>query len=292
MKLIVDSGATKALWALVGDDGKLSATTATGGINLATMPAERVDALVSEAAAAMNAEKVEAIWFYAAGLVSGGAAEASAPEVPELARDLDRTFRRFFPGAQCFYASDLLAAARAVCGRSKGIAAILGTGSNSCMYDGSAIVRNIHSCGFILGDEGSAASLGKKFMAAFLKELLPEDVSGDFANRFEVDYLTVVKNVYRSAAPSGYLGSFAPYILSLYGKNDYVTALVEDNFRDFIKTFILRYDPSRKLPVGVVGGFAYACRDILLKVAAQEGVNISEILPSPLEGLVKYHASF
>ncbi|MBQ9184389.1 MAG: ATPase [Bacteroidales bacterium] len=285
MKIIIDSGATKAQWGLVAD-GKEVGMITTAGINLATMSADAVEAIVAEAASQVPApEKVEAVYFYAAGLIT-----TPGEAVPQLATGLDKSFRKYFPNGKFEYASDLLAAARAVCGHSKGIACILGTGSNSCLFDGENIVRNIHSCGFILGDEGSGASLGKRFMAAFLKDLLPEEVASDFASKYEVDYLTVVKNVYRSAAPSKYLGGFAPYIISWYDRNEYVKELIEENFRDFVKGFLVRYDPSKTLPLGAIGGFAYANKAILEKVAAEEGVRFDKIYKTPIEGLIQYHA--
>ena len=285
MKIIVDSGATKAQWGLV-EDGKEAGMITTAGINLSTMTAQAVEEIVAQAASQVPAgSKVEAVYFYAAGLIT-----KPGEAVPQLAEGLHQSFTKYFPGAQYEYASDLLAAARAVCGHSKGIACILGTGSNSCLFDGENIVRNIHSCGFILGDEGSGASLGKRFMAAFLKDLLPQEVADDFASRYEVDYLTVVKNVYRSPAPSKYLGEFAPYIISWYDRNAYVRELIEENFRDFVKGFLVRYDPSKTLPLGAIGGFAYANRQILEKVAAQEGVHFDKIYKTPIEGLIRYHA--
>ena len=285
MKIIVDSGATKAQWGLV-EGGKEAGMITTAGINLSTMTAQAVEEIVAQAASQVPAgSKVEAVYFYAAGLIT-----KPGEAVPQLAEGLHQSFTKYFPGAQYEYASDLLAAARAVCGHSKGIACILGTGSNSCLFDGENIVRNIHSCGFILGDEGSGASLGKRFMAAFLKDLLPQEVADDFASRYEVDYLTVVKNVYRSPAPSKYLGEFAPYIISWYDRNTYVRELIEENFRDFVKGFLVRYDPSKTLPLGAIGGFAYANRQILEKVAAQEGVHFDKIYKTPIEGLIRYHA--
>ena len=169
-----------------------------------------------------------------------------------------------------------------------GIASILGTGSNSCFFDGENIVKNVRSAGFILGDEGGGACLGKLFMADFLKGLVPEDIAGEFATEFKVDYLTVVNNVYKSPAPSKYLGSFAPWILERYTRNDYMKNLVEGNFRSFIERCLLQYD-IRNYPVGVVGGFGYANREILVKVGQEYGIAFSTIIPAPVDGLVGYH---
>ena len=214
------------------------------------------------------------VHFYAAGLIVTG------PEVPAAAKNLDLVLRGLFPEAEMEYASDLLDAARAVCGHEPGIAAILGTGSNSCFYDGTGIVKNVRSGGFILGDEGGGAVLGRLFMADFLTD--------EFAATYQVDYMTVVQNVYKGAAPSKYLGQFAPFIMSHYGKVDYVTQLAERNFRNFIERALMQYDIAA-YPVGVVGGFGYANREILRRIGAEYGIRFSKIIAAPMEGLIEYH---
>ncbi len=287
MILIVESGATKTDWCAVAP-GREPVRVKTAGMNLTTMPGESVGRIVGEAAAALCAAGlpgiVSEVHFYAAGLIV-----EEDGKVPPQAEVLDSVLRENFPEAAFEYASDLLGAARSVCGHGSGVAAILGTGSNSCLYDGERIVRNVRSAGFILGDEGGGARLGKLFMADFLKGLVPEPVSGEFARDFNVDYLTVVQNVYRGDAPSRYLGSFAPWILERYGSSEYVRNLVEGNFRDFIERSLNQYDLGA-YPVGVVGGFGYANRRILVKVAEPYGIRFSAIIPSPLDGLVEYHS--
>lgn len=277
MKIIVESGATKTDWCAVLADGSL-VWARTAGINVAVMSEDAIAALVDEAAAALPDEKAEGIYFYAAGLLT----------TPEA---LDRQLCRIWPDGEKEYASDLLAAARAVCGKNPGIAAIMGTGSNSCLYDGEKVVRNIHSCGFILGDQGSGAVLGKMFMSDFLQERVPKDLAAEFAAAYDVDYLTVVKNVYRSDAPSKYLGQFAPWITSHYDSSEYVRNLVEENFRSFIKGCLLRYveDGNSDLPVGIVGGFAYAYKDLVIKVAKEEGLRIDKFYNTAIDGLIEYH---
>lgn len=287
MILIVESGATKTDWCAVAP-GREPVRVKTAGMNLATMSRESVGRIVGGAAAALCAaglsETVSEVHFYAAGLIV-----AEDGKVPPQAEGLDSVLRENFPEAVFEYASDLLGAARSVCGHGSGVAAILGTGSNSCLYDGERIVRNVRSAGFILGDEGGGARLGKLFMADFLKGLVPEPVSGEFARDFDVGYLTVVQNVYRGEAPSRYLGSFAPWILERYGSSEYVRKLVEGNFRDFIERSLKQYDLGA-YPVGVVGGFGYANRAVLVKVAEPYGIKFSAIIPSPLDGLVEYHS--
>lgn len=284
MIIIVESGATKTDWCAVAVNGE-TFSVKTAGMNIATMPMEAIGAIISEAAAPLNPnnEKVTEVHFYAAGLIV-----PEGQKVPESAKNLDAKLKEFYPEAEIEYASDLLDAARAVCGHNPGIACIMGTGSNSCFFDGEKIVKNVRSAGFILGDEGGGACLGKTFMADFLKGLVPEPVSSEFASTYEVDYMSVVKNVYKSDAPSKYLGSFAPWIMERYGVNDYMKNLIENNFRNFIERALKQY-PIDKYPVGVVGGFGYAHREILMKVASEYGIKFSAIIATPIEGLVKYH---
>ena len=149
-------------------------------------------------------------------------------------------------------------------------------------------MRNVRSGGFILGDEGGGARLGRLFVADFLKGLVPEPVASQFAAAFPVDYMTVVQNVYRGPSPSGYLGAFAPWIMERYDASPYVKELVDGNFRDFIERVLKQYDLAA-LPVGVVGGFGYAHRQVLQEVARPYGIRFQTILATPMDGLVAYH---
>lgn len=284
MTIIAESGATKTDWRSISDDGRVFSLK-TPGMNVATADSAFIEGVLKDALRELNAsgETVREIHFYAAGLISDGKA------VPDSAVCLDAEFRKVFPEAEIEYASDLLDAARAVCGRKPGIAVILGTGSNSCEYDGEKIVKNVRSGGFILGDEGGGACLGRRFVSDFLKGLVPEPVASDFASRYKVDYLTVVQNVYKGPAPARYLGSFAPFISSYYGKCQYVTDLVDDNFRSLFERCLSQYD-TEHLKVGVVGGYAEAHKETLERIAAEYGITISAVTASPVDGLVKYHS--
>lgn len=286
MIIIVESGATKTDWCAAAPERE-AINVRTAGMNLATMAQDVIEGIVREAVAAFREKglsaEVSEVHFYAAGLIV-----AEGEKVPAQAKGLDNVLRSLFPGAEMEYASDLLDAARAVCGHRPGIAAILGTGSNSCLFDGEKVVKNVRSAGFILGDEGGGARLGRLFMSDFLKGLVPEPVSSEFAKDFKVDYMTVVQNVYRGDAPSKYLGSFAPWILERYGASEYVRGLVDQNFRDFIERALKQYDINM-YEVGVVGGFGYANRAILEKVAEPYGIRFSSIIATPVEGLVDYH---
>lgn len=285
MILIVESGATKSDWRAISRDGKEMKKVISEGVNVSTMKAgtireiilTTIKKIISENEGQFAHEGVSRIYFYCAGVVT-----------EDISTVIREAFSEAVPGASCEIESDLIAAARAACGHSEGIAAIVGTGSNSCLYDGSKIVGRVYSGGFILGDEGSAATLGKLFIADFLKGLVPTHIAEDFAARYECDYTTIVQNVYRSqTSPSGYLGSFAPFIMEHY-EDPYIREMVEGNFRSFIRRSLKRYDTER-YPVGVIGGFGHALRDIFTKVANEEGVRISRFIKEPIDGLIAYH---
>lgn len=303
MTLIIESGATKAEWALRDGSGVLRFRTP--GINAAVMPVSAILEIVADAAEKIDLEysagklcpgfsgnpgdaedgtgigpggqkassMVTDIRYYGAGLVGG-----------ESIIILDNIFKAVFPAAEIAYGSDLLAAAMAGLGTEPGIVAILGTGSNSAFYDGHQIVRNIRPGGFILGDEGGGVTLGKAFVADFIKGLLPEELADAFRERFGLTYETIVKNVYSGTNPSGYLASFVPFILEnrSYGC---VAGMVRDNFQSFISRCIMQYD-YRKYPVAVVGSFGNACREELMQLGVENGVNFCKFAPSPIEALI------
>ena len=279
MKIIADCGATKSEWVVIRSDGSTSRFT-TKGVNASTMSAAAIKDIISEAGEKISVAEQSAaeIYLYMAGIPS-----------KEMKAVIHSTLQQYCPVSCLEIHSDLVAAARAACGHEPGVAAIVGTGSNSCMYDGREITKRVYSCGFILGDEGGAATLGKLFIADFLKGLIPSEIASEFSSRYPSNYATIVANVYKSeGSPSGYLGSFTPFILEHYS-NPYIKELVDGNFRSFFRRAIKQYDTD-KYAVGVVGGFGFALQDILKRVAEEEGVNISRFIKSPIDGLVEYHS--
>ena len=279
MKLIVESGATKGDWRVVGDGGEAVASFRAAGTNVSTMPIAAVNDIVRTICEdiVLAGYAVKEVYMYTAGVVTESVAE-----------ELSQLFRTLLSCEKVEICDDLTAAARAACGHQAGIVAILGTGSNSCQFDGEKIVKRVYSSGFILGDEGSAATLGKLFIADFLKGLVPEEIAADFRSRYPSDYATIIANVYRSAgSPSAYLGGFTPFIMEHY-TNPYIKTLVEDNFRAFITRSLRQYDVGR-YPIGVVGGFGNALREIFERVAEQEGIRIERFISNPIEELIKYH---
>ena len=272
--LIAESGATKTEWAL--KSGKETIRFRTRGINVAVMSPRDVLAVVDAASAELGerSAEVEKIVFYGAGLIGGDGIVM-----------LDKVLKAVFPGVETAYGSDLLAAAKAGLGKESGIVAILGTGSNSAFYDGHYIVSNIRPGGFILGDEGGGAALGKAFISDFVKGQLPVELSERFRKEYSAGYAEIIKNVYGGPNPAGYLASFVPFILA-NRQHECVGKMVRDNFTAFVRRSLMQYDTER-YPVAVVGSFGNECREELEAIGAEYGIRFSRFVPSPIEELIK-----
>ena len=286
MLLIIDSGATKADWRVVREDGTRVGRILTGGMNISSMSEEAILSVIREAGAGLEPCRgsIDGIFLYIAGVLSpalrqklegalSGAVAAEAVGAPKIAVDIQ---------------NDLIGCARAVCGHGPGIAAILGTGSNSCQFDGTAITAHVNTGGFILGDEGSASALGRLFVSDLIKGLVPREIADAFAKDHDSSYAGIVQKVYHSeGSPAGYLGSLAPFILGHYS-HPYIKDMVDGNFRSFIDRCLRRYEVE-KYPVGIVGGFGCACSHIFGPLAEEAGIKVSGYIAEPVEGLIEYH---
>ena len=276
--VIVESGATKSDWRVLGKDGQEIGQFFRPGMNVSTMRLPLIAETLSEGIRFEGLEDIGGFFMYTAGVVT-----------EEIRSSLEDSIRSFCNASEIDIHDDIMGAARSVCGHSPGIAAILGTGSNACFYDGSSLSQTVYSGGYVIGDDGSGATLGKLFLTDFIKGLVPEPVTKDFAAEFDSSYKAIVEGVYRSASPSGYLGSLAPFIIRHYD-NPYIKELVDNNFRRFIDRTLLRYDVAR-YPVGIVGGFGWACRDILRPLLDEAGIRVSRFIKAPIVGLCEYHST-
>lgn len=277
MKLIIESGATKSDWRLT-EKGKQLSGGLFHGMNVSSMPMGKVLGVMDEALAHFFPEggELEGIYLYLAGIAT-----------PAIREQICERIRSHVRTGEIDIQNDLCAAARAVCGHGSGVVAIMGTGSNSCFYDGDTVSQRVRSGGFIIGDEGGAAALGKLFLADLIKERIPEAVAKEFDAQFDASYGNIVEKIYHGERPAAWLGSLAPFIVS-HADDPAIKALVERNFRDFIERTLLRY-PVRELGLGAVGGFGYACRGIFSSLAAEYGFKVNKYLPEPVEGLLEYH---
>lgn len=285
--LIVDSGSTKTSWCFAFLPDTKSAdgarTVTTEGLNPAVMSAEEVEEKISKAlnhclqSLSISAADVENVFFYGAGCIAGRTVVVS------------ESISSILVNAKIYVADDLLGAARALCGHKAGIACILGTGSNSCLYDGKNIVAHTPALGYVLGDEGSGAVLGRKFLNAVLKQTLPENIRKRFLQESGLDMAEVINRVYRSPAPNRFLASMSKYIHGYLDEKE-VRDIVIDNFEDFIRNNILAYGDKFRT-INVVGSIAYHYKEQLTEAASRNGFQIGKIIKSPIEGLIEYHMS-
>lgn len=285
--LIVDSGSTKTSWCFAFLPDTKSAdgarTVTTEGLNPAVMSAEEVEEKISKAlnhclqSLSISAADVDNVFFYGAGCIAGRAGVVS------------ESIQSILVDAKIYVADDLLGAARALCGHKAGIACILGTGSNSCLYDGKNIVAHTPALGYVLGDEGSGAVLGRKFLNAVLKQTLPENIRKRFLQESGLDMAEVINRVYRSPAPNRFLASMSKYIHGYLDEKE-VRDIVIDNFEDFIRNNILAYSDKFRT-INVVGSIAYHYKEQLTEAASRNGFQIGKIIKSPIEGLIEYHMS-
>jgi N-acetylglucosamine kinase-like BadF-type ATPase len=277
MKLIADSGSTKTHWSII-ESRKLLKEIFTNGINPFYQNTSEIAAELNAGLLAQIAkpEKISEIHFYGAGC-----------SFPEKKKTVSDALKSFFAEAIIEVESDLLGAARALLGHEKGIACILGTGSNSCYYNGEEIEQNVSPLGFILGDEGSGAVLGKLLVGDCLKNQIPENLKAAFFNKYNFTAAEILENVYRKPFPNRFLAQFTPF-LAEHIEEPYVFNLVYDAFDSFITRNVLQY-PLDDIKVGFIGSIAWYFKDTLEIVCSERNLLMAGITKNPMEGLVHFH---
>ncbi len=276
MILVADSGSTKTSWVLADKETGRKLSCKTQGINPFYQNFDEIHTLL-DSEFSLEKSKVSEIAFYGAGCANA-----------EKNLIVERALRVFFDIEKISISSDLLGAARSLCKHSSGIVAILGTGSNSCLYDGKDIVKTISPLGFILGDEGSGAVLGRKLVADVLKNQLPEMTISNFYNMFGQTAAQIMENVYRQPFPNRYLASFTIF-LSKYIEEEPLLNLVKVSFTEFFERNIKQYDESSIKTISFTGSIAWHFRDVLGLCAKDCGYQIGSVIKDPVEGLVNYH---
>ncbi|MCC2236310.1 hypothetical protein [Bacteroides hominis] len=276
MKLIAESGSTRTEWALV-EDNHLIQRVFTEGLNPFFQTRREISRSVRLGLPeSFFKKKLDQVYYYGAGC-------SSYEKKNILGASLVAQFK-----TPIQVESDLLAAARGLFKCESGIACILGTGSNSCFYDGKIVVKNVKAAGYILGDEGSGAVLGKLFLADLLKGLAPKELASEFHEKFRISANDVMESVYNLPFPNRFLGTIA-YFLGDYMDNEYVYNLLTNNLRSFFNRSVCQYD-YMNYPIRFVGSLAYAYSDTLRKVAREFGVEIDVIEETPMNGLIEFHS--
>lgn len=276
MNLIADSGSTKTHWC-VTDNGTVLKHIFTKGINPFYQTVEEIShELESQLLPDLKDLSINHIYFYGAG--------CSFPDKKIL---VSNALGRYFKNISIEIESDLLGAARSLFLDQKGIACILGTGSNSCLYDGVSIVENVSPLGFILGDEGSGAVLGKLLIADCLKNQIPVKLKDKLFEKYALTPELILDKVYKQPFPNRFLAGLTPFLLE-HIEEPSLFNLVYDSFDAFFVRNVMQY-PLEDIQVGFIGSVAFYFRDTLEIAASERGIVISEIMQSPMEGLIKYH---
>jgi glucosamine kinase len=277
MLLIADSGSTKTDWRLVDEDGNTVAKTKTEGLNPFFVSVSRIVSTVEDRVLPVIRD-VEKVFFYGAGC---GLPE-KAGEVKEA---LARIPAKFAPEVS----GDILGSARSLLQNQEGMACILGTGSNSCYYDGREITNIMPSLGFMFSDWGSGTVMSKDLIALILREKLPGELMLDFKNTYQLGRGEILDHIYNQPLPNRFLASFTPFLLK-YSEEPACRDIIHRNFRNFFEYYVLQY-PGRnqRVQVSFTGSIAYNFRKYLYEVAGSMDIAIDKIVQHPMEGLVQYH---
>ncbi len=277
MTIIADSGSTKTDWCLINAAGEVK-TVQTTGLNPYFLDEDGVlNILKKDLYPFLDNKKVEQVFFYGSGCA-----------LPHKKQVLQYALDFFFMHADIDVENDLLGAARALCGAESGLVCILGTGASSCLFDGKQISERLPSLGFLLGDEGSGAFLGKRLLTASLNGELPDHLQKLFSQKYTYELSEILERVYRQPFPNRFLASFVEFLIE-HKTDSFVKELVCSAFDDFFKKQVLRYTNYEKYPLHFVGSVSFSFSDELRKSAQNNGLTISKIEQTPLAGLLEFH---
>jgi glucosamine kinase len=276
IKLIADSGSSKAEWCLV--NGVTKKTFLTQGLSPYFLSAEQIEYIIEqELVPKLKNIGPEEVYFYGTG--------CSNPDNVKLVK---KAIQRVFNDATVMVDHDLMGAARALCGREKGIACILGTGSNSCYYNGKKIMKNSPGLGYVLGDEGSGAYLGRKVIQYFLYNTFDPDLADRFRAKFNTNSDEILTAVYKKPLPNRYLASYAVFLAENRG-HYMIENIIEDGFNDFFFNHVLKYRESWTSPIHFTGSVAYGFKDVLKEMCGGYELQLGKVLKKPMDGLVRFH---
>ncbi|OFY65771.1 MAG: hypothetical protein A2Y71_16045 [Bacteroidetes bacterium RBG_13_42_15] len=276
MILVADSGSTKTEWKTI-TDGKPQESLFSGGINPYFLPVDDICLLLKKEVAVLAGHHFDKIYFYGTGCNS------------EAKNDVVRqAISRFCNADEVLIGTDLLGAARSLCQDEPGIACIMGTGSNSCYYDGKEIAANVSPLGYILGDEGGGAVIGRKLISAVLKKQVPKNIIDLFFDTYKISPAEILEKVYMKPFPNRFLGQFARFISANIHIRE-LQDIVINSFDEFIIRNILQYPESSALPVHFTGSISYYFKAFLEKLLNKHDLRLGKVTLSPMADLISYH---
>ena len=276
MILIADSGASKIDWRWVNKEGGIEQYQSPG-FNPTYQEIEQLDTEIEKLRQSFTNGPIEELYYYGAGCRS-----------KENCKKIHEVLQKHFIGTQITIDDDMLAVARALCHQSPGIACILGTGANSCFYNGIDITESVPALGFVLGDEGSGAYIGKVLVSDYLRHDMPQVLADQFEKRFELGRDVILRKVYQEALPGRFLASFAKFVFQ-HRKEPYCYQLLYRGFELFFQKNLMKYDQINEVPVHFSGSIAFYFSDILRQVANDHNVVVKNIVESPIAGLTIFH---
>jgi N-acetylglucosamine kinase-like BadF-type ATPase len=276
--LLADSGATKCEWCLA-ETKRRTKTVFTQGISPYFLDTAQIETIIrTELLPGLKkSTEIEAVYYYGTGCSN-----------PENIKIVKKAIANVFRGSKVQVTNDVMGAARALCGGGKGIACILGTGSSSCYYNGKTIAKYSPGLGYVLGDEGSGAYLGRKVVQYYLYNTFDEELRYKFDAKYATTRDEILENVYKKSLPNRYLASFTLFLAENRG-HYMIENIIEDGLNDFFFTHLCKYTESWKLPIHFVGGVSFAFSDIIKDLCHSYEFEQGIILKNPMEGLIKYH---
>ena len=278
MILIADGGSTKADWIAINSEKKEEFRVRTLGLNPAVVPAEELNNRIINMFQLMNVkEEISEIYFYGAG--------CGTPKPTAL---LKKILETIFINAKVHVAEDMLAAVYAATGKEPAMVCILGTGSNSCYFDGEKMQMLVASLGYVLMDEASGNYFGKKLINDYFYDKMPKGIASEFEKDFNLDVDHIKKNIYQEANPNMYLASFAKFMFD-FKEDKYIKRLIKKGFQEFFKYRVLPYDINSETSIYFIGSIAHYFRDTLEKVASKYNLKITDVIQRPIDNLLAYH---
>ncbi|NPA08945.1 MAG: ATPase [Chlorobi bacterium] len=281
MVAIVDSGSTKSDWVILDDFKKVFLKTETIGFNPNFINKELIVPEIEKNTSLSTVKNsVTKIYFYGSGC---GVQQNCDIIIEELGK--------VFIGAEIIVKEDLTAAAYAAYRGKPAIVCILGTGSNSCYFNGETIKIQLPSLGFLVGDEGSGSAIGKQLVRRFFMQKLPADLSSEFEETYKLTVEEALKNMYHTSRPNAYLADFNKFVVERKD-HPYLQKMVHDEMLSFFDYQVLPYMESRDAEINFIGSIAYYYEDILRSAAAELNLTVGQIVQKPIESLVSYHIQY
>jgi N-acetylglucosamine kinase-like BadF-type ATPase len=275
MYLIAESGSTKTQWCAVNETS-IKNLINTPGINPFNLSTTEIESIIRPVSVRIEQQEIKAIYYFGAGC-----------STPNNINKIGSALFKIFNCSNIFIDTDLKAACLALAGNSPGMIGLLGTGSNSCIWDGKEITHNIPSLGYILGDEGGGVSIGKQLVTDYLKKYMPEEIRSKFASKHNITREYVLERVYQNPMPNKFLAGFAPFAES-YINNEYCYNLIYNQFELFIEKNILLYPNYKEYNISFCGSIAYSHQDIMKQLCGKYDLNINKIVKEPINNLSSY----